>query len=376
MIYLDNASAGIIAEKTLSTIIRYLEFEKKHGVQLASKKYEMEILQFYIDVKELIGADSVDEIAFVDSSSRAINLIVNAYNIQKDDRILTLSSEFGTTLLALANCANRVGAEVEILPCQLDGTFSFDEFEKRLQGGVNWVVVSHVSAQGSILNPVEQIGQLAIKYGAHYIVDGCQAAGQVSINVKNINCDAYISSGRKWLCGPRGTGFMYINQKSNLISPLLDVASSTFVFDSGVSKIEITNTAKRFELWERNVASMIGLAQAIENWLEFGYIGVKNILSKNSNNIRNTICKNKKLLLVGKMESVLGTVGFLCRHQGDEIKLRRCLENRDIQISYLKKWECPMFLEHTDSRLIFRISPHYFTSEDAINIICNIISEF
>ena len=103
---------------------------------------------------------------------------------------------------------------------------------------------------------------------------------------------------------------MYINQKSNLISPLLDVASSKFTFDSGVSNIEITNTAKRFEMWERNVPSMIGLAQAIENWLEFGYIGVKNILSKNSNDIRDTICKNEKFLLVGKMESVLGAVGF------------------------------------------------------------------
>ena len=376
LMYLDNASAGIMSKNTLDSIFQYLKFEAANGTRLAYKKFDKEIQCFYENVKTLINADSVDEIAFLDSSSRAINLIINPYNIHQGDKILTLSSEFGTTLLALINCANRVGAKLEVLKCQLDGTFSMESLEDYLKTGIDWVVISHVAAQGSILNPVKEVGELVAKYKSKYIVDGCQAVGQVSINVKELNCDAYLASGRKWLCGPRGTGFVYINKDSKIVAPQLDVASSEFAFDNDSFKIVVTKTARRFELWERNVANMIGLSRAVANCIEFGEINIEKMLCRKANRIRYVVSENKKFEIVGNVESKLGTIGFLAKERQYEQSFRNCLENNNIQISYLKKWECPMFLKNTDLRYIFRISPHYFTSERDIDYVCNIISRF
>lgn len=114
MIYLNNAGAGIMSDEVIDLMISYFKFEQKHGARFAAKTFEMQINDFYTNVCKLINAESVDEIAFVDSSSRAINLIINDENIHKGEKIITLSSEFGTTLLTLKNSANKVGAEAEI----------------------------------------------------------------------------------------------------------------------------------------------------------------------------------------------------------------------------------------------------------------------
>jgi len=80
MIYLNNAGAGIMSDEVIDLMISYFKFEQKHGARFAAKTFEMQINDFYTNVCKLINAESVDEIAFVDSSSRAINLIINDEN--------------------------------------------------------------------------------------------------------------------------------------------------------------------------------------------------------------------------------------------------------------------------------------------------------
>lgn len=375
--YLDNASAGIMSDDVLNSMISYYRFEQKHGAKAAAKVYGTQIKEFYLNVRELLNANSSEEIAFLDSSSRAINLVVNTNNIKKSDKIITLSSEFGTTLLSLIQCTNQSGAELIVLPCQLDGSFSVELLEEYLQKGANWIIISHVTAQGAIINPVEEVGKLAKKYNAIYVVDGCQAVGQINVDVKNIGCDIYWSSGRKWLCGPRGTGFIYVKSTCKLKSCQLDVASANLLcLGKNKYDIEIKNTAKRFELWERSIANMIGLSTAILQFNNSPKLSIANDILERSSEIIRSVEQNKKFVLVGKNNLPLGTVGFYTKDTDSEEKLRSFFEASDIQISYLKTWECPLFISNRQFKYIFRMAPHYYTAPSDIHDACIKISTF
>ena len=135
------------------------------------------------------------------------------------DEIVTLSSEFGTNLVSIFHFATRVGARVKVLHCTPSGSFDMSELQACLESGARLVAISHVSAHASIVNPVVEIGKMVAQHGALYLVDGCQAVGQMDIDVVKIGCDAYTATGRKWLRGPRGTGFLYVKDGSS-ITPL------------------------------------------------------------------------------------------------------------------------------------------------------------
>lgn len=373
--YFNNAGAGLMSEKTLETIIDHMKLEMKIGAYKAAIINDDRINEFYVLSSRLLNTASKDEIAFIDSASRGWNLVIYGLNITKDDIIVTFESEYGTNLLTIYDIAKRTGCLVKIVKCNSDGSVNINAVNDALANGGTILAISHVAAQGSIVNPVVELGKIAKKYNAIYIVDGCQAVGQMKVDVQEINCHAYITAGRKWLCGPRGTGILYVRAESPIRTPQIDLASADLIFDnySNVVNISIRKDAKQFELWEKNMASVLGLTNAIKEYINYGIDGVANSIISKANRIRDCICSNSNLVLVGAKTADVGIVGFYMFDHNQENKTKDLFEKKGFIISCMCDWDCPLFFPQNGVHYIFRVTPHYYTSDEDVNALCDLI---
>lgn len=375
--YFNNAGAGIMSESTFTTVTDHMNLEMSIGAYKASNTKINEVNMFYSLAANLLNAYSKDEIAFIDSASRGWNLVMYGLKITETDTIVTLSSEYGTNLLTIYDIAKRTHCSVKTIECNEEGIFNLDDVEQALKCGGNILAVSHVVAQGSIVNPVVELGALAKKYNATYIVDGCQAVGQMRVDVQKINCCAYVTAGRKWLRGPRGTGILYVRKDAPIHTPQIDLASADLVFDEfgSVIDVKVRKDAKQFELWEKSIASLLGLENAIQEYLDYGIERAAKEICEKANYIRNYIANNPNLILVGSEVSTTGVVGFYVKNPKQEDMVKEMFEKRNFIVSYVCDWDCPVFFPKNGVKYVFRISPHYYTRNEDIQAICNLIQE-
>lgn len=376
--YLNNAGASLMSQLTINSVVEHLSLECQVGAYRAASMREPEIENFYELAAKLIGAPSASCIAFMDSASRAWNMALYGLPLCSGEEIVTLSSEFGTNLVSIFHFASQVGAKVTVLECDRSGDFDMSELQAALERGARLVAISHVSAHASIVNPVQEIGALVAKFGAIYLVDGCQAAGQMDIDVVEIGCHAYTATGRKWLRGPRGTGFLYVKEDS-AISPLyVDLASADLAFgdDGKPSGVTIGSDARRFELWERSIASMIGLKIAISQYLALDRDDAHAKMRGASLALRKCISANSNLQLLGTEASESSIVGFYTLDPRREDALKQAFEAADVQVSTMGDWDCPLHFPKNGASSIFRLSPHYYTQHDTLDLAKSVIQSF
>lgn len=374
--YLNNAGAGIMSDATVLSMYEYIKLETEiGGYQAANNKKEV-IDQFYEYSARLLNAADKSEIAFVDSASRGWNLAFYGIELSKGDKIVTLQSEYGTNLITIYDRAFKNQCNVKTIPCNVDGSFSLEVLENELKQGAKVLAVSHVTAQGSIINPVIEMGELAKKYGVLYVVDGCQAAGQMHIDVQKIKCDAYITAGRKWLRGPRGTGILYVKNGAPIAPTQFDLASTDLVFNDqrNVIGLKVIKTAKRFELWEKNFAAIVGLTNALQEYLE-AEEAINNQIYYKANRIRAAVNDNQKLQLIGQSYSSCGIVGFYLQDPIYEQEVKSVFDNSNITYSLICDWDCPCSFPDNGAHFIFRFSPHSFTDDNIIDELVTIIKK-
>ena len=375
--YLNNAGAGTMSQQTLDVIIRHLKREIEIGAYVAAQENKENIAKFYDAVKQCIHADRADEIAFMDSASRGLNMVVYGLQLKEGDTIVTLSTEFGTNLLALYDYAKRAKLNLKIIQCDTQGKFDIVEIKKSLEKGAKALYISQATAQGSIVNPVCKIGKLAKEYNAIYIVDGCQAVGQMPVNVNEMHCHAYITTGRKWLRGPRGTGFLYVRENTPIQATQVDLASADLDIDferNDIKGIVIRKDARRFELWERSVASVLGLSEAINEYLKEDQKKIHSLIYQKANSIRKGVALNSAIQIIGEAEATTGIVGFYLKNKELEDVLRRNLMEASIGFSAMSDWDCPLGFPKCAST-IFRLSPHFYTSDETIDKAIEVISQ-
>lgn len=376
--YFNNAGAGLMSEKTLNIIVDHLRLEMNVGAYKAAVMRNDEVTNFYKSAARLLNAANKDQIAYIDSASRGWNLIMYGMKITQNDVIVTLESEYGTNLLTIYDISKSTNCSVNVVKCEENGTVNLSAVEEALAAGATVLAVSHVAAQGSIVNPVIELGRLAKKYGVTYIVDGCQAVGQIKVDVQEIGCSAYITAGRKWLRGPRGTGILYVKREGNIRTPQIDLASADLIFDTegNVIDVKIRDDAKQYELWEKNIAALLGLSNAIEECIEYGIDKISSMIISKSNHIRKCINQNRNLVLVGGVESETGVASFYMKDANKEKYVKELIEKEGFIISYICDWDCPLSFPKNGVQYIFRISPHYYTSETDVEAICELIKTF
>ena len=159
------------------------------------------------------------------------------------------------------------------MPDDESGQVSLTALEEELARGARLVSLVHVPSQGGLVQPAAAVGRLCRAAGVPLLLDACQSVGQLPTDVGELECDILSATGRKFLRGPRGTGFLYVRQEllERLEPPFLDLHAAEW---TDRDTYTIRPDARRFENWETNYATKLGLAAAVEYALGVGLVAI------------------------------------------------------------------------------------------------------
>lgn len=266
--HLNNAGAALPPRVVTDTVIAHLEREATIGGYEAAAEAAERTAAVYDSIARLVGADR-HEIAVVENATRAWDMAVYGYPFRPGDRVLTARSEYASNAIALLQLRRRHDLEIVVVDDDEQGQIDLDALDAELARGAAMVALTHVPTNGGLVNPAAEVGARCRAHGTFYVLDACQAVGQLPLDVDELGCDALAATGRKFLRGPRGTGFLYVREEwiGRLEPPLLDLLSAEW---TAPDRYEIRADAVRFETWESSYAGRLGLGAAVDYALEVG----------------------------------------------------------------------------------------------------------
>jgi selenocysteine lyase/cysteine desulfurase len=236
------------------------------------------------------------------------------------------------------------------------------------------VSLTHVPTNSGLVQPVEHVGQLCRERDIPYLVDACQSVGQFPVDVQKIQCDFLSATFRKFLRGPRGTGFLYVSDallKKNWEPLFIDMRGADW---TGYNEYKIRADAHRFEEWEMPHALLLGCKAA----LDYAHaVGPENIQARNKilcERFRQGIgtINDLALLDLGKDRSSIITVRIPGWQPQDLLETLRS-QNINTSISY--RIFALIDFEKKGVDWALRVSPHYFNTEEEIDLLLNSLRE-
>ena len=267
-IHFNNAGAALMPRPVIDAVIDYLRREGDIGGYETKAERAGHIEGVYDSVARLIGAGS-DEIALAENATVAWQWAFYAQTFRPGDRILTTTAEYAANYLAYLQVAKRTGAVIDTIPDDEAGVLDPAALERMIDERVRLIAITWVPTNGGLINPAQAVGAIARRHGIPYLLDACQAVGQMPIDVQAIGCDMLTATGRKFLRAPRGTGFLYMRR--DLIQrtepAMIDLFGAEW---SGPDRYILRPDARRFESWESDYAAREGLGVAIDYALELG----------------------------------------------------------------------------------------------------------
>ena len=268
VIHLDSAGSSLPPTVVLDTQVRYLEEEASAGGYETSERHTDDVVAVYDAIGALVGADT-DEIALTSNATESWQLAFHSIRLAPGDRVLTGEAAYASNYIGYLHAARRTGATIEVVSSDGRGEIDVEMLESMIDDRVKLIALTHVPTNGGLVNPAATVGALANRHHIPYLLDACQSVGQLVVDVDEIGCDFLAATGRKFLRGPRGTGFLYARRS------ILEITEPPFLDLHGAEWIDVDNfsmraDARRYENWEFNYAAVLGLGAAIRYATDVG----------------------------------------------------------------------------------------------------------
>ena len=362
--HFNNAGSALPPARVTDTVIDYLRTESLLGGYEAAEQAKDRIDGVYASVARLLNA-APDDIALSDNATRSWQAIFYALPFGPGDRILTASAEYASNAIAYLQIARRTGATVEVVDNDETGQLDVDDLRRRIDSDVKLIAVTHVPTQGGLVNPAEEIGAVAREADIPFLLDACQSAGQLDLDVERIGCDALTSTGRKYLRGPRGTGFLYVRPRlrDRLEPAMLDLHSATW---TSPTEYVVDPTAKRFEVWERDFAAVLGLGAAVDYAMEWGLPAIEERVAALAATLRSRLADLDRVTVHDAGARKCGLVTFSVDGlPAEEIKNRLNAAKINTSVTHASSAQ----YDFTARRLpdLVRASVHYYNTEEEID---------
>ena len=268
IVHLNNCGAGLMPQPVLDALIGHLRLEAEIGGYEAEESAAAALDNTYLALSRMLNCRR-DEIAVVENATVAWDMAFYGLPLSKGDVVLTAVSEYASNYIAYLQRARRDGIEVRVVPNDNSGQTDAAALAGMIDDRVKLISITHAPTNGGLINPAAAIGKVARAAGVPYLLDACQSAGQMPLDVEAIGCDMLSATGRKFLRGPRGTGFLYVRagMLERLEPPFLDLHAAVW---NAPEQYTMLPNARRFENWENYVAGKIGLGVAVDYALEIG----------------------------------------------------------------------------------------------------------
>ncbi|MGW4484467.1 aminotransferase class V-fold PLP-dependent enzyme [Amycolatopsis sp. NPDC004368] len=366
VVHFNNAGSALPPVRVTDTVVDYLRAEALVGGYEAAAAAAECIEAVYTSVARLINAEPED-IAITDNATRSWQAVFYALRFGAGDRILTSRAEYASNAIAYLQVARRTGVRVEVVADDETGQLDVADLRRLIDDDVKLIAVSHVPTQGGLVNPAEEIGAVARDAGIPFLLDACQSAGQLDLDVSRLHCDALSATGRKYLRGPRGTGFLYVHPRlrERLEPATLDLHSASW---EAPDDYVVDPTAKRFEVWERDFAAVLGLGAAVDYALEWGLPAIEERVVALGSSLRTRLGELAGVRVHDVGARKCGLVSFSLDGLGaEQVKLR--LSAAKINTSVTTATSAQYDFTARGLPDLVRASAHYYNTEDEIDLL-------
>ena len=371
LIHFNNAGAALMPDAVMNAVCGHLELERRIGGYEAAAAAQHELADFYAAFADLLGCAS-DEIAFVENATRALDMAFYAIPFKAGDRIVTAEAEYASNYIAFLQMAQRRGVKIEVVRSDSNGAVDVAELERIVRtGGVRLIAITHVPTQGGLVNPAAEIGRIARANGILYLLDACQSVGQMPVDVNDLQCDMLSGTGRKFLRGPRGTGFLYVRRDilDQLDPPFLDLHAAE-IDDAGGYRM--APGALRFENWESFVAGRLGLRAAVRYALALGLQPIRERTFALADDFRTELARIPGVAVQDLGRERCGIVTFTKADEAPDAIKRRLAEKR-INVSVSRARYATLDLGKRGLPAVVRASVHYYNTGEEVGRFCEVL---
>jgi len=370
VLHFNNAGASLMSRPVLEATIAHLQLEAQIGGYEAAERANDAIEHVYDAAAALISC-SRDEIAIIENATRAWDMAFYSIPFKPGDRILTAMAEYASNYIAFLQVTRKTGATVEVIPNDAHGQISLEALRKAIDDHVKLIAITHVPTNGGLVNPVVEVGKVAREHGVLYLVDACQSVGQMPINVNQIGCDMLSATGRKYLRGPRGTGFLYVRNSvlERLEPPMLDLHAAEWVAND---RYEIRPDARRFENWETNYAGKIGLGVAIDYALQWDVDITWRRIKSLAYKLRTHLSPLPGVIVRDRGVTQCGIVTFSVEDKNPD-EIMSSLSKDNINVSVTRRSSTLLDMDARGLDNLVRASVHYYNSEEEVEQFCRTV---
>jgi len=374
VIHFNNAGCGLMPRAVLEAQVEHLTLEATAGGYEASAQRAAGIADFYAATADLIGARP-EEIAFASCATAAYSKALSAIPFERGDVILTTRHDFISNQIAFLALRQRFGVDVVHAPDAPEGGVDVEAMAALMRTRrPRLVAATHVPTNSGLVQPVAAIGRQCRELDLLYLVDACQSAGQLPLDVEAIGCDLLTATCRKWLRGPRGSGFLYLSSRllATGFEPLfIEMRGATWVAGD---RYEPVATAKRFEEWELNYAGVIGCGVATRYALGVGLEAIAARAPMLAARLRQRLEAIAGVRVLDRGRQLAGSVtvavaGWDSQPFQDALTARRinsALSYRDYAV---------FDFGDKDVDWCSRLSPHYYNTEAEVDLVADAVAE-
>jgi len=261
-IHLNNAGAGLMPAPVVNAMTAHLRREAEIGGYESFDAAADAVAESYGHVARLVAAQARN-IAIVENATVAFFQALSTFDFKPGDVIVTTRNDYVSNQIAYLSLARRCGVEVRRAADLPEGGVDPQSVRELLRDPrVRLLAVTWVPTNSGLVQPVEALGEVAEATGVPYLIDACQAVGEIPIDVGRLRCDFLSATARKFLRGPRGLGFLYVADRAlgRGDYPLyIDMRGANWVT---ADTFELVPNAHRFENWESACCLILGLGEA------------------------------------------------------------------------------------------------------------------
>lgn len=365
-LHFNNAGAALMPRPVFDAIQEHLELEMAIGGYEAAAAMRQETKAFHDSVATLIGAQP-HQIAFATNATDAFNKALSSIPFEKGDVLLTTRDDYVSNQIAFLELGRRFGVKIVWAEDRPEGGVDLDSMAELIkQHRPRLVAATHVPTNSGLVQPVATIGEICREHGALYLIDACQSAGQLPLDVKELQCDFLSATFRKFLRGPRGAGFLYVSDRAlgmGLEPLFLDLHSARW---TETDQYEARPDGRRFELWERPYALVLGSRAAADYAVDIGLSAIEQRVKTLAARLREKLQSINGLQVLDRGPE-LGAIVSMTAEGWKPRDFKAAFDRRRINTSLNSRAYARFDFETKGVEWSLRASPHYYNTEEEVD---------
>jgi len=373
VVHFNNSGSSLPPRPVVDAMVGYLRAEELGGGYEIAAAHADDLSQFYEATARYLNCEPTDVAMTVSAADGWWRAFVSV-PLEPGDRILVGSSEYQANAFAWLQARDR-GVTVDIVPNDASGVFDIDAFSEMLDERVKLVSLTMIAMTNGAIHPAAEVGQILAEsdHDAIYLLDACQAAGQLALDVHELGCHFLSYTGRKFMRGPRGTGVLFA--RGDVYdrlgpSPFVDGRSALWTTPDSFT---YAPGASRFEFGEFGYGAKVGLAVATNYMLDVGVDAIEQRVTELSSLLRFDLSAVPGVRVLDTGRKQCGIVTFDVEGQS-AFDIQANLAAQGINVSAIGVSLAQLELGQRSIDAVVRAGVHYYNNEQEVARLCEALA--